>query len=120
MEQNGRLTLWYDGGCPLCLREIALMKRLDKRQRIRFIDLTEAGASCPLERSLMLRRLHAQKGETLYSGAAAFAAMWREIPALRWLGLLAKNKTILGMLEYGYVKFLRIRPFLQRWLRRPL
>ena len=24
-----RLTVWYDGGCPLCLREIALMRRLD-------------------------------------------------------------------------------------------
>ena len=28
------VTVWFDGACPLCLREIALMRRLDKRGAI--------------------------------------------------------------------------------------
>ena len=32
------LTVWHDGACPLCRREIALMRRLDRRGAIRFID----------------------------------------------------------------------------------
>ncbi|MBR0559306.1 DUF393 domain-containing protein [Neokomagataea sp. TBRC 2177] len=112
-----RLVLWYDGGCPLCLREIALMRRLDRGKRIDFVDLMGASGACPVERALMLQRLHAQKGDVLYSGAAAFAAMWREIPLLRWLGLLAQNRIVLWVLEWGYGRFLTIRPYLQKMLR---
>ena len=53
---TARLTVWYDGACPLCIREIALMRRLDKRQRIAFEDVTEPSTGCPLDRSLMLAR----------------------------------------------------------------
>ena len=111
------LTIWYDGGCPLCLREIALMQRLDTRQRIQFVDLT-GDAPCPLDRRLMLERFHATlaDGMTL-SGAAAFAAMWREIPILRPIGLLAKSRSVLWLLERAYLFFLKIRPALQRLAR---
>ena len=115
---TARLTVWYDGACPLCIREIALMRRLDKRQRIAFADVTEPSIACPLDRSLMLARFHAttDHGETL-SGAAAFAAMWREIPPLRPLGLMAQNRVVLALLERTYTLFLRVRPLLQRLAR---
>jgi predicted DCC family thiol-disulfide oxidoreductase YuxK len=29
----------FDGECPLCMREIALLRRLDKKRRIRFTDI---------------------------------------------------------------------------------
>lgn len=112
------LTIWYDGACPLCIREIALMKRLDSTERINFIDLTHTGTICPLDRTLMLSRFHAttREGETL-SGAAAFAAMWREIPMLRPIGLAARNRLVLALLEGAYLLFLKIRPLLQRLAR---
>jgi predicted DCC family thiol-disulfide oxidoreductase YuxK len=111
-----RVTVWHDGGCPLCRREIALMRRLDRRGAISFVDVAGAGA-CPLDRGAMLARFHAQEeGGPLLSGAAAFAAMWRAIPALRPLGLLARNRLALGVMERAYLRFLRLRPRLQRWL----
>ncbi len=115
---TARLTVWYDGACPLCIREIALMRRLDRQAHIDFVDLTEPATTCPLDRSLMLSRFHATTahGETL-SGAAAFAAMWREIPTLRPIGLLAQNAAVLSVLERGYLFFLKIRPLLQRMAR---
>ena len=78
-----RVTAWYDGACPLCLREIALMRRLDRRGAIRFVEV-QGGRDCPLDPETLLARFHAQEaGGPLVSGAAAFAAMWRAIPLLR-------------------------------------
>lgn len=109
------VKVWYDGACPLCLREIALMRRLDRRGAISFVDVA-AGAdpSCPVDRAQLLARFHAEEDGRILSGAAAFAAMWRAIPMLRPLGLAARHPLVLRMLEAAYLRFLRLRPRLQR------
>lgn len=108
------LTVWYDGACPLCVREIALMRRLDRRGAIAWVDVTTAPDQCPIEPSVLLARFHAEEDGQLVSGAAAFAAMWRAIPILRPLGLMARNPVVLAVLERAYTGFLRVRPRLQR------
>jgi predicted DCC family thiol-disulfide oxidoreductase YuxK len=109
------ITVWYDGACPLCIREIALMRRLDKRGAINFVDVAPKDAACPINRTLLLARFHAQEaGQPVVSGAAAFAAMWRAIPMLKPLGLAARNGVVLALLERVYTAFLKIRPGLQR------
>ncbi len=114
------VTVWYDSECPLCVREIALMRRLDRRRAIDFVNLQAAG-DCPVDREQLLARFHAQeRGEPVVSGAAAFAAMWRAIPVLRPLGLLARIKPVLWLLERAYIGFLRLRPWLQQRLRERL
>jgi predicted DCC family thiol-disulfide oxidoreductase YuxK len=109
------LTVWYDGACPLCIREIAFMRRLDRARRIAFIDVAPEDAPCPIDRQLLLARFHAQEaGGPVLDGAAAFAAMWRTIPLLRPLGLAARNGVVLRVLERVYDAFLKVRPRLQR------
>jgi predicted DCC family thiol-disulfide oxidoreductase YuxK len=112
------LTVWFDGDCPLCTREIALMRRLDRRRAIDFIDIGSGEGACPIDRREMLARFHAREDGQLLSGAAAFAAMWRAIPLLRPLGLAARNATVLRLLEAVYLRFLIVRPKLSAWLRR--
>jgi hypothetical protein len=80
-----------------------------------FVNLEREGSDCPIDRRALLARFHAQENGVILSGAA-FAAMWRAIPLLRPLGLLARNRTILVLLEGLYVRFLKLRPALQRWL----
>ncbi|MEP2103167.1 MAG: DUF393 domain-containing protein [Parasphingorhabdus sp.] len=108
------VTVWYDGSCPLCLREMALMKRLDRKKAIEFVDLTRFETPCPVDRKLMMDRFHASENGTLHSGAAAFAAMWRAVPLLRPLGLAARRSWILKLLERLYLLFLQVRPHLQK------
>lgn len=113
------VTVWYDGACPLCEQEIALFRRLDRKGRISFVDVSSANASCPIDRSTLLERFHAsENGQPLISGAAAFAAMWRAIPLLRPIGELARYPVILRALEGSYRLFLKFRPRLQRLVRR--
>lgn len=109
-----KLLVWFDGGCPLCRREIALMRRLDRGGAITFIDVASGSADCPIDRAALLARFHAREDGRMVSGAAAFAAMWRAVPRLRPLGLAARNPLVLAGLEWIYLLFLRARPRLQR------
>jgi predicted DCC family thiol-disulfide oxidoreductase YuxK len=111
-----KVTVWYDGACPLCIREIALMRWLDAQHSIEFLDIAPADAVCPLDRQLMLARFHASEDGDILSGAAAFAAMWRVIPLLKPLGFIARNRRVLQLLERLYNRFLIIRPRLQKLL----
>ncbi len=116
--------VWFDGACPLCRREIALMRRLDRRNAIAFVDVGRAGPrrqTAQAARSTglaLLARFHALEDGRVVSGAAAFAAMWRAVPLLRPLGLAARNRLVLAGLERLYGLFLRVRPRLQRAARR--
>ncbi|MCZ8321401.1 MAG: thiol-disulfide oxidoreductase DCC family protein [Novosphingobium sp.] len=111
------LDVWYDGNCPLCRREIALMRRLDRRGRIHFIDVASETTDCPVDRTQLMARFHAREDGVLLSGAAAFAAMWRAIPLLSPVGHLARRPLFLRMLEALYLRFLDIRPRLQEFMR---
>lgn len=110
-----RVKVWFDGACPLCRREIDLMQRLDRNDAINFVDVSAEGdPNCPIDQADLLARLHAEEDGKVLTGAAAFAAMWRAIPGLRILGLMARNRVALAVLERLYVIFLRVRPRLQK------
>lgn len=112
------LTVWYDGACPLCAREIALMRRLNAAGELEFVDVGTA-AETPLPRQAMLKRFHVTTpGGATASGAAAFVQMWLRLPALRPLGRLAAWPPVLAALEVAYRLFLRVRPALQTLVRR--
>lgn len=114
-DNTAKVKVWYDGACPLCQREIGLMRRLDRNNAIAFVDVSDQGdPSCPIDQSELLARFHAEEGGKVLSGAAAFAAMWRAIPGLRPLGLIARNSAVLWILEWLYLRFLKVRPRLQK------
>jgi predicted DCC family thiol-disulfide oxidoreductase YuxK len=105
MQQIHKIKIWYDGNCPLCSREITLMRKLDKRGAITFVDIVSNVDHCPADRETLLARFRAEEDGQLLSGAAAFAAMWRAIPILRPVGLAARNRRVLAGLERAYTLF---------------
>ncbi len=113
IDRRSRLTVWHDGRCPLCRREIAMMRRLDRRGAIDFVDAADPASRCPADRQALLASFHAREDGRMLSDAAAFAAMWRAIPLLRPLGLAARNRFVLAALEAAYRLFLGARPALQ-------
>jgi predicted DCC family thiol-disulfide oxidoreductase YuxK len=108
------VTVWFDGACPLCQREIALLQRLDRHGAVAFVDLADGATACPLDRETMLARFHARIGDgPLLVGADAFAAVWRAIPLTRPLGLIARWPPCAALLARAYEWFLHHRPRLQ-------
>lgn len=124
---NDTLTVLYDGGCPLCRREIAHVQGLAQRQgssALCFLDISGAGddavdAADAAERAALLARFHVQRADgSRLSGAAAFVAMWSRLPGWRWLARAARLPGMLALLELAYRGFLHLRPALQAAARR--
>jgi len=106
---KARPTVFYDGDCPLCRREIAHYRRMDSRERLHWVDavnepetLAEHGLS--LERAMT--ELHVLDGAGRWQrGVDAFMVIWQHLPAYRWL---AKLVTVLGLrrpLGFSYRRF---------------
>lgn len=108
------LTVWFDGGCPICSREMRWMERQTAGRGVLYRDVRSAQDG-PADAKTLLARFHVQdeKG-VLISGAAAFAALWRRSRWLKPLGLAARWPPMLWVMETAYVAFLRFRPQLQR------
>lgn len=117
------LTVLYDGGCPLCRREIAHVQGLAAQRpdsALCFVDVSGAQAQLPAEeRAALLARFHVQRADgSRLDGAAAFVAMWTRLPGWRWLARLARLPGALPALELAYRGFLRLRPRMQALARR--
>ena len=113
------LTVLYDGGCPLCSREIAWYQRRQQTQPIHWLDVSQHDCRLPahLSRTAALARFHVYRsdGKTL-SGASAFVELWSCIPTLHWAASLAQHLHLMPLLEWGYQRFLPLRAGLVRAL----
>jgi predicted DCC family thiol-disulfide oxidoreductase YuxK len=91
---QGTCTVYFDGACPICRREIAHYRTREGAADISWVDVTESAAAdlgTDLERDAALARLHVRREDgSLVSGAAAFATIWGRLPAYAWLGRIAE------------------------------
>ncbi|MEM7740912.1 MAG: DUF393 domain-containing protein [Pseudomonadota bacterium] len=115
------ITLFYDGACPLCRREIALMRRLDRRGQLSFENVAELDApvSCTIDRNELLAQFHARlpNGQVV-RGARAFCEAYGVIPYLGWVRTLGRIAPTRWLLDCLYRGFLRLRPIIQRMVAR--
>ena len=84
-----QLTLLFDGGCPLCVREVHFLERRDRARRIRFVDIDAADYNPDAHASIGYReamgRIHAICSDgTVLRDVAVFREAYRLI-GLGWL-----------------------------------
>ena len=84
-----QLTLLFDGGCPLCVREVRFLERRDRRQRIRFVDIDAPEYNPAAHGGIGYReamgRIHAVAADgTVLQDVAVFREAYRLI-GLGWL-----------------------------------
>ena len=118
-EQPPELTVYYDGGCPLCRMEISHYQGQSGAERICFLDVSKAGelAAPDLPRDKALARFHVRDSTgALESGAAAFVRIWLMLPKWRWAAKVSTIPGALWIMERAYRGFLPLRPFIARML----
>ncbi len=109
-------AVFYDGGCPICRREISAYRGMRGLEAVDWLDVTDATTDLRgLDRDAALARFHARREDgAVVSGAAAFLAVWRRSDRLRPLGVALDRWPFRGSLELGYRGFLKIRPLWRR------
>ncbi len=113
--QNGdELTVYYDGSCPVCSREIAMYRRQRGADRCAWVDAStcaDATFGPGLSRGMALARIHVRRADgVLVDGTRGFALLWRTLPRFEWLGRIASAGPFPFLLDAAYWAFLRIRP----------
>jgi len=110
------LSVFYDGACPLCRREIALYRDLPSTAPVEFVDISNSAQPVPAgkSRDVLLARFHVQHSDgRIESGARAFLTLWARLPYWRWLARLRAVPGFTSLLELMYRGFLRVRPAMQ-------
>lgn len=108
-------TVFYDGGCPFCRREIGTYRNMKGADAIEWRDISEGPVPEGFERQSLLGRFTVRRrnGE-IADGARGFVALWRGLGPMRPLGRLADRQPFLTLGEGLYRLFLRIRPLWRR------
>jgi predicted DCC family thiol-disulfide oxidoreductase YuxK len=120
MTDTRNLTVYYDGACLLCAREIAFYRRRSGADAVEWIDVSafETGEVAPgLDRDRALARFHVRDDGTLVSGGQAFVRLWRALPGLHWLARILGAPALKPALDLTYVAFLKFRPLLRLGMR---
>lgn len=109
---NGTLEVFYDGDCPLCRREIDLLRRWDKRQAIKFVDLAAADfdpATVGQTHAELMALIHGRLPDgTVIVGVEVFRQIYQRLGfgTLVWL---SRCPGVSGLLEAAYRLFARYR-----------
>jgi predicted DCC family thiol-disulfide oxidoreductase YuxK len=103
-------TVFYDGGCPVCRREIGWYRAMRGADGIRWVDIASEEPPEGFARDELLRRFTILRRDgAATSGARAFVALWRALGPTRLLGRALDRAPFLQMGELAYRAFLRLR-----------
>ena len=100
------LTLLFDGGCPLCLREVSFLSRRDRDGRLAFVDIDASHYDPGLHQGVSYReamgRIHAIKGDgTILRDVAVFREAYRLI-GLSWIYAPTRWPLIGRLADWAY------------------
>lgn len=114
MTECSPVSVYYDGACPVCSREIATYQRLTPEDAVRWVDAStcdesDLGEGLDRSQALGLFHLRDESGRVL-SGLDAFIALWARVPGFGLVARLAALPPFRLLLGFGYRVFLKVRP----------
>src|SRR5262249_45910096 len=111
------LTLFYDGLCPLCAREIAYYRKRLTGSAVEYVDITDPHFDAHrhgVDPAAVHKQMHIKVGDEVRTGVDAVIVLWDAMPGFRWLARLGRWPVVHGIMALGYRAFARLRPWLPR------
>jgi predicted DCC family thiol-disulfide oxidoreductase YuxK len=109
-----RTAVYFDGGCPLCSREIGFYQKRRGADAIDWIDVStlplEDDVAADLKVCDAMARFHVRLADgSLIKGGRAFIALWRALPLTKPLGWFMSIPPGPALLDAAYEAFLKVR-----------
>ena len=106
------IEVFFDGECPLCVREIKMLQRMDRKKRIVFTDIADSAfepSDVGRDIKTLMAEIHGRipSGE-LITGVEVFRRLYAAV-GLAPLVALTRLPVISHGLELGYRVFARNR-----------
>lgn len=106
------IEVFFDGECPLCAREIAMLRRRDRLGRIRFTDIAAPDFDASergLDLTTLMGEIHGQlPGGELVTGVEVFRRLYSAIGFER-LVELSRAPVVSQLLDGAYALFAKNR-----------
>ena len=117
IQTSKSLTVFFDGSCPICSKEVNFYKMRAGADELSWVDVSDEEIPIPIQtrsREELMARFHvlSSSGE-LVSGGAAFAELWASLPAFKMFGKIFKLPILRYLIDVGYDVFLTLRPKFQ-------
>tara|TARA_R110000787_G_scaffold99866_4_gene204655 strand:- start:506 stop:898 length:393 start_codon:yes stop_codon:yes gene_type:complete len=121
---GGKITVFFDGACPLCRREIDFYRRRMGADSVCWVDVAgrvpadDRDVAPGLTAAQARARFHLlDENGTLHSGGDAFTRLWLSLPAFRPVARILQHRPFPAIMNVLYDIFLHLRPVLQRAVR---
>ena len=112
IASNREIEVFFDGDCPLCLKEINFLKRRDKHQRIQFTDIADSSFSaidCGKDYETLMTEIHGRlPNGTWVQGVEVFRRLYAAV-GFGPIVMLTRLPLIRQILDIGYRVFARNR-----------
>lgn len=112
MNNEFTIEMFYDGDCPLCMRETRFLQKLDRRQRIRFTNIADAyfdPAAIGKTHAELMAEIHGRLPDGSWvTGVEVFRRLYASV-GLGPLVLLTRLPVIKQLMNVGYRLFARNR-----------
>jgi len=107
------ITVFFDGKCGLCRREIAFYQKIAPEGRFSWVDVMsgdETLNALNIDRRAALLAIHVINDEgRCFTGADAFATIWKGLPGFHWLGRLVSSQPVRPLARWLYAVFGALR-----------
>lgn len=111
-QADWEIEAFFDGDCPLCAKEIALLRRWDRRQRIRFTDIAAPDfdrQSLGRTHDELMARMHGRLPDgSLVEGVEVFRRLYAAV-GFRWPIAVSRWPLVRPLLDLLYRFFAKHR-----------
>lgn len=117
-DPKAATTVFFDGACPVCRREIETYRRMTGADAMEWVDVAtvpEEALPDGKDRAALLARFTVRRADgQLADGAAGFLSVWRALPRTAAIARVLDRPPFTWVAERAYRGFLVLRRLWRR------